>query len=159
VKTRFDERAPIVMVELMEKFEFSAVQAAGVLGNIGHECSGFLHLREIGQKEGRGGYGWCQWTGPRRRSFLAWCDRMKLDWHTDEANMSYLVHELETDHSSTVAAMLKAQTIAAAARAFERNFERAGIPNYASRDKWAARAMRAYQERQKEQEYEEIPIA
>lgn len=146
--TRFDERAPVVMAELMKLFDFNAVQAAAVLGNIGQESGGFLYLHEHGQPEGRGGYGWCQWTGPRRKTFLAWCEKMRLDWHSDEANMGYLAHELEHEYKSTVAAVLKTNTLKDAVRAFERNFERAGVPAYANRDKWAARAMRAYMARE-----------
>lgn len=134
----FDEAAPAIIVDLMLKFDFTTYQAAAILGNIGTESAGLQYLHQDG------GYGWCRWTGPRGKSFLAWCTKMRLDWHSDEANFGYLVHELEHEYAPTVAAVLKAHSLAAAVRAFERNFERAGVPAYAARDKWAARALRAY---------------
>ncbi|MBV8338006.1 MAG: hypothetical protein JO358_21770, partial [Alphaproteobacteria bacterium] len=55
------------MNSLVKDLTLTAEQAAGILGNIGWECGLFNHLQEqnpIGG--GRGGLGWCQWTGPRR---------------------------------------------------------------------------------------------
>lgn len=80
----------------------------------------------------------------RRRSFFAWCDERGLDWRSDEANYGYLSHELHTTYASAVSAVLKSSTLAGAVRAFERNFEKAGMPNYASRDRWAGNALDAF---------------
>ena len=132
------------MSNLMDDFELDDIQAAGILGNIGHECAGFHYLHELGQPEGRGGYGWAQWTGPRRRAFFDWCDRNGLEWQTDEANYGYLRHELETSERSAIAALLKTARWEDAVMAFERNFERAGVPHYASRKQWAEIALAAF---------------
>ena len=83
-RSLFISKAPGIMKTLMDEFSLKDFQAAGILGNIGTECNGFKNLREIGQPEGRGGYGWCQWTGPRRRAFLSWCEKNSFDWHSDE---------------------------------------------------------------------------
>lgn len=56
----FRVKSPKFMRQLMEDFELKDIQAAGVFGNIGHECAGFEILHEIGQQEGKGGYGWAQ---------------------------------------------------------------------------------------------------
>lgn len=140
----FREKAPVVMQRLMDDFEFSEIQAAGVLGNIGVECAGFHVLHEIGQPEGKGGYGWAQWTGPRRKQFFAWCDRSGLDWRSDEANYGYLKVELEGTERNAISAVHKAFTLSAAVQAFERNFERAGVPNYPARERWAEIALDAF---------------
>jgi hypothetical protein len=63
----FQSKAPRIMHDPVRDLSLTTVQAAGILGNIGHECAGFTLLQE--QKPirgGRGGWGWCQWTGPRR---------------------------------------------------------------------------------------------
>ena len=122
----FEQKAPSVMRQLMDDFELEVVQAAGVLGNIGRECNGFKDLRETNQPEGRGGYGWCQKSG--------------LNWKADNANYGYLKVELLSSERAAVSALLKTTTLAGAVKAFERNFERAGTPNYASRNQWAALA-------------------
>jgi hypothetical protein len=70
----FRQKAPAIMADLMRDFPpLDPLGAAAILGNIGHECDGFRHLQEIHPVAGRGGLGWCQWTGPRRRAFEAWC--------------------------------------------------------------------------------------
>src|ERR1700728_2182515 len=89
----FISKAPGIMNQLMSQFDLNDFQAAGILGNLGTECAGFHVLHEIGQPDGRGGYGWAQWTGPRRVDFIAWCTTNDLDWHSDEANYGFLVNE------------------------------------------------------------------
>jgi hypothetical protein len=140
----FREKAPGVMTRLMADFDFSEDQAAGILGNIGHECAGFESLHEIGQPAGKGGYGWCQWTGPRRKLFFGWCDKHGLDWQSDAANYGYLKYDLENEYKYTVSSVLKAKTIHDAVKAFERKYEVAGVPHYASRNAWADEALEAY---------------
>lgn len=140
----FAKRAPWVMGALIKDFGFTVEQAAGILGNIGHECAGFTKLHEVGQPEGRGGYGWCQWNGPRRQTFMAWCEDADLPWESSEANYGYLKAELESTYGDTVGAVLKAKGIKEAVRAFERNFERAGVVSYMSRERWANLALKEY---------------
>lgn len=142
----FAQKAPIVIGWLMRDFGLLASQAAGLLGNIGHECGGFAKLHEIGQPVERGGRGWCMWTGPRRSSFMTWCaTHGHLDWKSDEANYGYLCHELVSTERGAISALLKCTDYKSAALAFERNFERAGVVNMASRYQWARWALDAYQ--------------
>lgn len=143
-RTRFKHKAPGIMQMLMDDFEITEVQAAGVLGNIGTECAGFHHLHEIGQPEGKGGYGWAQWTGPRRKQFFHWCEQHGLNWQSDEANYGFLKHDLEGPYHKTISALHKAHTLKAAVRAFERNYEAAGVKNYEDRDEWARIALDAF---------------
>lgn len=140
----FKQKAPVVMRSLIDDFELEVVHAAGILGNIGQECGGFHYLREIGQPEGKGGYGWAQWTGPRRKTFLQWCQNNGLDWQSDQGNYGYLKDELINTEKSAIPALLKTTTLVAAVKAFERNYERAGTPNYKARNQWATIALAAY---------------
>jgi hypothetical protein len=142
----FAEKSPKIMADLMAEFEIDKVMAAGILGNIGVESGGFRYYHEIGQPEGKGGYGWCQWTGPRRKSFFAFCDGKKLDRMSDEASYAYLVHELSNSpYHHAISALLKTKTLVDAVKAFERNFEQAGKPNYTDRNKYAAVALDAFE--------------
>ena len=92
----FRSKAPRVMHDLIRDLGLTTVQAAAILGNIGHECAGFTLLQE--QKPlrgGRGGWGWCQWTGSRRTEFEKWAADHGLDFSGDRANYGFLLEELE----------------------------------------------------------------
>lgn len=143
----FRRKAPPIMRKLMDDFPaWGELDAAAVLGNIGGETGGFKHMQEISPvvRGSRGGWGWCQWTGPRRRAFEAWCQKQSLDVASDEANYGYLCHELRTTEKRTIAAVANAPTLEAKTIAFERTFERAGIPHHAKRIEWAEMALEAY---------------
>jgi Phage tail lysozyme len=140
----FRTKVPGFMRQLMTDFELQDIHAAGVFGNIGHECAGFTIFHEIGQPDGKGGYGWAQWTGPRRVAFLKWCTDHNLTFTDDAANYGFLDHELRTSQSDTISAVLKTSTLDGAVQAFERNFERAGVPNFPSRNRWASIALDAF---------------
>jgi hypothetical protein len=149
----FRKKAPPIMRKLMRDFPWSELDAAAVLGNIGGETGGFVHMQEIKPlvAGSAGGFGFCQWTGPRRRAFMAWAASKGLKPESDEANYGFLVHELRTSESRTVDAVRRAgagleekAALAAKVVAFERTFERAGIPHHASRIRWAERAIAEY---------------
>jgi hypothetical protein len=141
--TFFQDTCRLVIPKLTTEFDWTAFQAAGCMGNLGHESGGLTILREIGAAPGRGGYGWAQWTGPRARAFLHYCDVVKLDWHSEEANYGYLVKELNESYSHTVSAVAKAPNLMAATKAFERGYEAAGVVNMPSRQSWARIALGA----------------
>jgi hypothetical protein len=121
----FLQKAPAIMRRLMNDVGVSDVQAAGILGNIGWECSGFKALQEVKPvMGGMGGLGWCQWTGPRRTSFVNWLrDHGSADWRDDEANYGYLVHELDGPQSASLNAVKNASTVEAATSRFMDIFE------------------------------------
>lgn len=144
----FHQRAPYLIRALMAHFPgLKDFQAAGVAGNLGHESNGLTELREKGQPEGYGGYGYAQWTGPRHRSFVAWCAANKLDWRSDAGNVGYLIHELKSDYAACIRALMHAENLEQAVVSFERTFERAGVVAMASRLHWAERALNAYRGR------------
>ncbi len=140
----FKQKAPKIMRQLMEEFDLTDVQAAGILGNIGHECTGFHELHERGQPENKGGYGWAQWTGPRRVAFFAWCKKHDLEWQTDDANYGFLKNELESSERRAISAVSKTSNLEEAVKTFERKFERAGVPHYESRNRWARIALSTF---------------
>ena len=121
----FRSKAPPIMNDLMRDLGLTSVQAAGILGNIGHECAGFTLLQE--QKPirgGRGGWGWCQWTGPRRTDFEKWASDHALDFSSDKANYGFLLEELKGSQENSVRRLREAQTVDGATADFMNTFEK-----------------------------------
>lgn len=143
-KGSFQSTSIKVMDLLMRDLGLTATQAAGVVGNLAHESGGFAIYQEQAPVAGRGGAGWAQWTGPRRRAFERWAAGRGLELTSFEANYGFLKHELETSYTSSVAAVKATRTLDAAMRSFENNYERAGVKHYPSRKKWAERAYAAW---------------
>lgn len=118
------------------------VQASGIWGNIGGETGGFSALQEkrpviAGSK---GGYGWMQWTGPRRRKYFEWCKLNNLDVASNEANYRYLVHETLTDEVKSLIQLRKTTSIESATETFMRQNLRPGTPHLEGRINWAHKA-------------------
>lgn len=130
---------------LMRDLLLTETQAAGIFGNIGHECAGFVHMQEIQPTVAgsAGGYGWCQWTGPRRRQFESYCKLHNLRPESDEANYGYLIVELRGSEIAALSAVRKTVTLAQATERFCAVFERPGVINLQSRLKWSVKALDA----------------
>jgi hypothetical protein len=133
-------------------------RAGGIVGNLGYESGKLTKLREIGQPEGRGGYGWGQWTADRRETFLGFCNDNNLEWQSDEGNYRYLVAELSgqipgADYSRTVRALmaLTSGDVKDAVFSVGETYERPGgttpdnLPGEDSRDVRALEAMAGYE--------------
>ena len=94
----------------------------------------------------RGGYGWAQWTGPRRLAFEAWGSTPGLDAASDEANYGFLCAELRSAQKETIAALKKCASVAASTWSVGQTYERPGgttateLPGYAARVDYARRA-------------------
>jgi hypothetical protein len=145
----FKAQAPAGMARLMARFHLADFQAAGVVGNFGHESTGLTQLREVGQPPGRGGYGYGQWTGPRHVLFLNWCAANGLDWRMPAANWGYLVHELSgvdprNSYAYVVVHLRETATLEDATRAFMHYYERPGVPALSDRLHWAQIALDVY---------------
>jgi murein DD-endopeptidase MepM/ murein hydrolase activator NlpD len=151
--SQFDEKAPAVMKKLQEDFGLTREQAAGVVGNLGHESGGFGTLQEISPNSisGAGGFGWAQWTdvisrktgrtvSTRRTDFFNFAERNGLDPRSDEANYGFLKQELQTTHRYALNNLKRTSTVDEAMRVFERDYEGAGVKHYDSRLKYANRA-------------------
>lgn len=141
----FTKVAPKYMLQFMEDFQCSDLDAAAVFGNAGYESLGFTKLQEIKPvvKGSRGGFGWFQWTGPRRKAFEAYCERNSLDPKTDDANYKFLFVELTTTEKRSIDKLKSVATLGDKVIAFEESFERAGVKRYPERIKWANIALEA----------------
>ncbi|SFL30950.1 phage tail tip lysozyme [Methylobacterium pseudosasicola] len=132
-------------LRLMRDLGLTDLQAAGLLGNLGHESGGFLRLQEVAPvvAGSRGGWGLAQWTGPRRVSMEAWCRAHGLDPASLEVQYRYLCVELRTTEAVALTALRQAPTLEAATETVCRLFERPGVIALASRLDWARRALAA----------------
>lgn len=141
----FESRCGRLGPALMRALSLTDIQAAGLLGNLGHETGGFRHLQEIAPAApgSRGGWGIAQWTGVRRTAMEAWSRAQGLDPASEEANEGYLLFELRTDEVAALEALRRAATLEEATASFCRDFERPGIPAMPDRLVWARRALRA----------------
>lgn len=140
----FEQKAPGIMRDLMRDLGLRDFQAAGVLGNIGVESNGFKTFQEMAPRGGAGGYGWAQWTGPRRRAFFAWIAEKGLHRDSDQANYGFLLHELGGPEKAALAALRRTTTLEDATICFEDKFERAGVKAHGTRIAYARRAMAAF---------------
>jgi hypothetical protein len=142
----FRAKAPEIMAQLMRDFSTTPEDAAAIVGNLGHESLGFTAMQEFKPvvAGSRGGWGWAQWTGPRRRAFEAYCARTGKDPASDEANYAYLFLELkgiEGTEGRAIGKLKAAKGLDAKVEAFEKAFLRAGVKHYTSRKHWAYIAM------------------
>jgi hypothetical protein len=148
--TLFTDKAPWIMNLLRADFDLTVEEAAAILGNIGHESGGFKYFQEIKPvvPGSRGGFGWCQWTGPRRVAFEGYCKRNKLDPFSDKANYGFLLVELRGTEKAAIPALKKAKGLERKVAAFEAKFERAGVVNMPSRMRYANQALAAWKANQ-----------
>ena len=130
---------------LMRDLGLTDLQAAGLLGNLGHESGGFRQLQEVAPAVAgsRGGWGLAQWTGPRRVAMEAWCRVRGLDPADPEAGYGYLCAELRGTEAAALEALRAAASLEAATAVVCRRFERPGIVALPSRLAWARRALAA----------------
>lgn len=130
---------------LMRDLGLTEFQAAGLLGNLGHESGGFQTLQERrpAVKGSRGGWGLAQWTGPRRRAMEAWCRARQVDRADPEANYGYLCAELRGSEAAALLALRRTATLESATETFCALFERPGIVALDSRLAWSRRALAA----------------
>ena len=130
---------------LMRDLGLSDLQAAGLLGNLGHESGGFRQLQAVAPAVAgsRGGWGLAQWTGPRRVAMEAWCRARGRDPADPEAGYGYLCAELRGTEAAALEALRTAATLEAATAVVCGRFERPGILALPSRLAWARRALAA----------------
>jgi hypothetical protein len=143
----WETRGGWLVQALAKEFDLSLEQAAGIAGNLGFESAGLTTLQEVAPAAGgRGGYGWAQWTGPRRLAFEAWCRDRGLAVSSDEANYGFLCAELRGAYKETIDALRKCQAVAVATWSVGQTYERPGgttatnLPGYAGRFNYARRA-------------------
>lgn len=98
--------------DLMRDFGLSGMHAGAIVANLHWESGGFKSLQEIKPMiaGSRGGFGYAQWTGPRRRQFEAWVKARGLDARSYAANYGFLKHELTNTPEKAVLPRLKRTT-------------------------------------------------
>ena len=129
--------ATSVVSRLMKDYGLTRTQAVGAAGVMGYESGNFQTMQEVGQAPGHGGWGWAQWTGPRRTAFMNWARDHKLEPSSDAANYGFLQHELATNYSHVIPIMKRQNSVDSAAYAWERYFEGMteggpGVPAFAA---------------------------
>jgi len=103
--------------------------AMGILANMQAESGFDAGVQERGVRRGRGGYGLCQWTGPRRRALEKFANRRKSPvWHWP-LQLDYLMTEPDTDRYLA----RRLPTAAAAVEWFCRHWERPARCNLKTR--------------------------
>ncbi len=134
----FRSKSSGIVAKLLGDFPIRNADAFAIVGNLGHECAGFTKLQEIAPsvKGSRGGYGWAQWTGPRRRAFEAYCARTGQAPTSDEANYAWLFLELKGAEARAIPAVLDVDGPRTKVEAFERSYLRAGVKHYDGRLTW-----------------------
>lgn len=148
----FEKRGGWVVGALMEDFNLTPEQAAGIVGNLGFESIAFTTLQELKPlvDGSKGGFGWAQWTAKRRRAFEAWCADQALDPSSDEANYNYVWEELSGDYANVLAALRKVKALERCVFVVGRLYETpAGttsthLPGFEGRLKYAQRALAGY---------------
>lgn len=134
-----------LMSQLMHDYQLTPAQAAGVVGSLAHESGNFTQMQELQPVAGRGGLGYAQWTGPRRRSFEAWMAQRGLDASKPAANYGYLRHELDTTSEGRVLnAVRNATTASQSTQAFTNGFLRPGVVAMGARLNYANAYLNAY---------------
>lgn len=139
----WNDLAPRAIASLARDLQLTPEQAAGVIGQLGFESEG---LQPINERQpvvpgSRGGFGWAQWTGPRRQQFEQWAQEQGLDINTPDANYGFLLHELQGPESRILGDLRKAPDATTAGRIFTQRFLRPGEPHQDQRDSWAQRAL------------------
>lgn len=140
---QFGQIGPRLMGDLQRDFGLPAHAAAGIVGNLGHESGGFSQMQEQAPTipGSRGGFGYAQWTGPRRDAFEAWAKQNNLDPTSYEANYGFLKHELQnTPEGKVLDGLRSAPDVASATRVFQDQFLRPGIPATGARLNYANQA-------------------
>lgn len=151
----YGKKAAQIRDRLMKDFNLTKEQASGVVGSLAAETKGFTQYQEFDKGRGtwrpgaRGGWGWAQWTGQRRRAFERYIKETGLDPYSDEANYGFLAKELRTTQANELRRLRKARTTEEAARIFTgskregRGFLRPGAEHYGPSIRWAQKAYNA----------------
>lgn len=146
----FEDKVRKYNERMKKDFQLNDTQTCGIWGNLGGETGGFMVLQERKPTVAgsRGGYGWMQWTGPRRKKYEAWCKAKGMAPEADETNYQYLVQETLTDEWKSLAQVRKTTTIEAATETFMRLNLRPRAPHLEGRVRWARKAADALKQKE-----------
>lgn len=126
---------------------FTAEAAAGAMGNMFAESGMIVDVEEF---SGGGGYGLCQWTGPRRTSLVSWCQSNGYAYNSLEGQLKFMMHELESRGQLYLRDITNVEE---ATRKWLNDFEVAGIV------RWDVRINAANDYYNRWKNYKKIPTA
>lgn len=122
------------MMQDFVKQGYTPQQAAGIVGSLAQESGNFSIMQEINPQGGRGGYGYAQWTGPRRAQFEAYARANGASTDDYETNMGFLMHERNnTPEGRTFDRLYTAPDVATSTAIFTNGYLRPGIVNMRAR--------------------------
>lgn len=147
----FERVAPILVGDFVKEFGLTPEQAAGFVGNFGHE-SGLVSGQQEGWPIGgtakirglKGGIDWPQWTASRRTAFADFVESRGLPYPSYKASWEFIKHELKTTHKHALEQVRKTKTVKAAVETAEAHYEKAGVKHMDSRLAHAERALDLY---------------
>lgn len=143
----FEPTSKRLVEDLKKDFDLTTMQASAIVGNLATETDNFNTLQEYKPvvEGSRGGYGFAQWTGQRRKRYEAWAKENNLDPSTYEANYGYLKYELSnTDPEignmgkNTIKRLKKATNLNEATSIVMKGYLKPGVPHLNKRQKSAA---------------------
>jgi len=130
------QRGAAIRDRLATDLDIPPEAAAGIVGNLQAESGLGEQMQERNPTSGRGGFGWAQWTGPRRVAFEAYAKEHGLDPRSDEANYGFLRKELQSPEYQAMLQRMR-QNKGQSATIFEREFERPAVSNAPTRERYA----------------------
>lgn len=143
----FEDRAVWLIGKLLPDFpQWTYLDACACAGNFGRE-SGIQMIQEGGQTPPNGGWGFAQWTGPRRRAFETYCARSGRSPSAMSTGYAYTFVELKGEFAKVVDLVAAAPSLEAKVAAFEQHYEMAGVVAMADRLAFAVRAQKAWDAR------------
>lgn len=140
----WEQLAPQTVQRLSNDLSISPQVAAGIVGQLGYESAGLQSINEMQPvvPGSRGGFGWAQWTGPRRRQFEFWAQQNNLDVADPEANYQFLVHELtQTPEKKVLSKLQGIEDPVEAGKVFTDTYLRPGVPAYDKRASWVEKTL------------------
>ena len=147
----FERIAPILMGDLIKVLGLTPNQAAGFVGNFGHE-SGLVSGQQEGKPIGTtapirgssGGVDWPQCTGSRRTAFANFVEANGLPYPSYRASLAFVLHGPATTEKAALAKVRLTKTLTGAVQAVQDNYERPGVKATQSRIAHAKRALDLY---------------
>ena len=138
-KTTASNTGTRLKIELEEVLGLEDFQAAAMVGNFDHETGGFKFMQELDPvvKGSKGGLGFAQWTGPRRKAFESWASQNNLDVNSYDANFGFMIHEIQNDsyYGKILEKLSKTKNIDEATEVFSKGYLKPGIPKMDERKK------------------------
>jgi hypothetical protein len=118
-------------------------QAAGVIGNLTAESN--LNPAALNPNDvGKPAFGLAQWRGSRYEDLIEFSNDNGLDYQTLEAQLPFMMHELETQSWLGYGALQNSTSVSDATRVFETKFERPRPGTFGKRFNYAQIAYDLY---------------